>query len=802
MARDVVKDLNLGWIPIFHEISLKLLKYKNDRKPLIEMLYSTFDEPIGEGNPFTDMKAKPKNKSKEEIKRNAIRLDDICPFTLFAAVNRQDNRNTEVLKNFCEFLDLSINDFCFSPYVERAHDAVPIANNMSVWLFPYKYDRKLDDIDKLWKLFEISILYANDASIREEFINAYNDCIKIAKTGNYKLSQALYTVRPRSYPMFKTGSINYLQNFISNENHIMQILVKQNRNEKYTGEEYLKVRDGLNQELSGRHGKGNVFVMLAHHSYVKTEDHSGKQLSNSLDVTSKKNKVVLPLNQILYGPPGTGKTYETAKLAVEVITGEQQSDSADARSEIINKYQMLRDAGRIEFVTFHQSYGYEEFVEGIRPKLKGDNNSGLKYEIKPGIFRRICEKAQRPLDNEPYSKKEISDKAGITNINDYTGRKVWWLTLKNHWRLLGNCFDNNHVLFAAKLDPFKDIGNLEDSVGYEKMKSIKRTPNRMSIFYEEMKEGDIFVMSTKEGGKRICAAGVLGQYKYKEDNEIFKHTRDVKEWLWYSLENSIDISDISPEPKLTKNMIIARTDINSNELINKLPLDNHLDEHREITANAHTLPSNNYVLIIDEINRGNISKILGELITLLEDDKRLGNKEALEVMLPYSGNTFGVPNNLYIIGTMNTADRSIAFLDTALRRRFQFTEMMPRYTNSKGVSLFNSVTSSGVKNGIDIAEMLRSMNKSIVQKLGIDYQIGHSYFIGNKVKTIDQLANTFRNSICPLLEEYFYDRRERIPNILNNSKLIRGHNENWEWADADAFRDKDNYISIYSGIDQ
>ncbi len=172
-----------------------------------------------------------------------------------------------------------------------------------------------------------------------------------------------------------------------------------------------------------------------------------------------------------------------------------------------------------------------------------------------------------------------------------------------------------------------------------------------------------------------------------------------------------------------------------------------------------------YVLIIDEINRGNISAIFGELITLIERSKRAGEHDALEVHLPYSKQLFSVPGNLYIIGTMNTADRSIALLDTALRRRFRFEEVMP------DLSLLVDLTIEGV----EISKMLAAMNKRIEALHDRDHQLGQPYFLPLKRENavIAELAQIFRYEILPLLQEYFYDDREKIDRVVNKNGFLR-----------------------------
>ena len=290
-----------------------------------------------------------------------------------------------------------------------------------------------------------------------------------------------------------------------------------------------------------------------------------KAPSEDFDPQAEGSGVPFPLNTILFGPPGTGKTWEAVSHAVAIMDGKAPEELAqtEARERVKARFAELREEERVEFVTFHQNYAYEDFIEGIGPVL--DRND-LRYEIRHGVFKRISSRAR---------------------------------------------------------------------------------------------------------------------------------------------------------------------------------------EH----------PGKRHVLIIDEINRGNIAKIFGELITLIEPSKRSGGEDEAVVTLPYSQEPFGVPGNLYLVGTMNTADRGIALLDTALRRRFDFIEKMP------DVGLVEKDIE-----GVNGQSMLEAMNKRITVYLDREHQIGHTYLIG--VTTVGGLAEVFQRRILPLLQEYFYDDWAKIRSVLSENPFI------------------------------
>lgn len=378
-------------------------------------------------------------------------------------------------------------------------------------------------------------------------------------------------------------------------------------------------------------------VMKEHNIEIPKDD------ENDVSDNSEENKnsgffskPQLPVNMILYGPPGTGKTYNSVIYAVGIIENKskeeieeyikpkatpknaetQQNDKSQSErieySEILKKFNDYKvkhdisddnaDNGQIEFVTFHQSYGYEEFIEGIKPRTE---NGEIRYEIADGVFKKFCKKAE-----------------------------------------------NN--------------------------------------------------------------------------------------------------------------------------------------------------PDKNYVFIIDEINRGNISKIFGELITLIEDTKRIGAAEEMRATLPYSGESFGVPDNVYILGTMNTADRSISLMDTALRRRFRFVEMMPNPTLIKADIVIDGKETDGDGKKLNVKEILETMNKRIEYLYDREHTIGHSFFMKlNETKSMDDLKNVMLNSVLPLLQEYFYDDYNKI-------RLVLGDNQKTDASGETCFVKKknDNKNDLFGATDE
>ena len=442
---------------------------------------------------------------------------------------------------------------------------------------------------------------------------------------------------------------------------------------------------------------------------------------------------MIPKNTILYGPPGTGKTYNSAIYAVAIIESKEIEEvRGEPYSDVMNRYNEYKERGQIEFTTFHQSYGYEEFIEGIRPMMdeNSEDDGNIEYQITSGLFKSFCEKASRPV-----LKKNI-------DIGLNANPTVWKVSLEgtgdNPTRT--ECMDNNHIRIG-----FDEYGEfITDETEVTNGKTV------LNAFISRMKIGD--VVFSCYSSTTIDAIGVVtGEYEWHDEYKQYKRLRKVY-WLVKGIRE--DITEINGGKTLTLSTVYALNNVSIGDVMALLekaaPETTQIDKEQP-----------NYVFIIDEINRGNISKIFGELITLIEPSKRLGQAEGMTAKLPYSQKSFGVPDNVYILGTMNTADRSIATLDTALRRRFRFKEMQPDPSTLEGINV----------DGLNISNMLSRMNKKIAILYDREHTIGHAYFMPlQNDPSIENLANIFADNIVPLLQEYFYEDYEKIRLVLGDNQ--------------------------------
>jgi 5-methylcytosine-specific restriction endonuclease McrBC GTP-binding regulatory subunit McrB len=469
-------------------------------------------------------------------------------------------------------------------------------------------------------------------------------------------------------------------------------------------------------------------------------DSSTASSNKSNSTQYKESNMKSPLNQILYGPPGTGKTYSTIVKALSIIEDKSEAElEGEERIELKRRFDELVKSEQIVFSTFHQSMSYEDFVEGIKPVLD-DDEEVLKYKVQEGIFQNACtnayfsthsnsetvhnaKKYSSAYDQLAISLEEKLEEGKEPKLNNKSGKPINFKGLTVHGNILLSPINSNQEYIISK-DRIAKI--LNQNIDIYSINNIDKTFR------------DII------GGAYITGFWAV----INEINTILKKPEFNHDKL-----NSF----MTHEEKKVLNSIISIKEFKS--------------EHP-------------FILIIDEINRGNVSQIFGELITLIEEDKRAGNKEALEITLPYSKERFSVPNNLYIIGTMNTADRSVEALDSALRRRFSFQEMMPKPELLKEINW----------NGFEVSEILETINNRIEVLIDRDHTIGHSYFMGleSKENIEEALKSIFKDKIIPLLQEYFFNDYGKIQLVLGNV-FIEEEKKKVQFATANNEIDKSDY---------
>ena len=373
-------------------------------------------------------------------------------------------------------------------------------------------------------------------------------------------------------------------------------------------------------------------------------------------------------NIVLYGAPGTGKTYDVPELAVRLCDPAFMA-AEPSREEIVSRYNQLKTEKRIAFTTFHQSLDYEDWIEGLRPFV--NENNQVTYEIESGIFKKLCEEAERPV---------VKDKqVGIAD-----NAVVWKVSLAGTGDnpVRSDCMKNSYIRIGW--DGYGPVISDETdwSVYNGEGKQI------LDAYINKMKIGDI-VMSCYSSQTIDAIGVVVGDYEFEDKFPNYKRVRRVN-WLVKNInENIVEMNDGKTMTLGTVYRLNSITLDNVKSILEKYNTSSKMEENDKV-----------YVMVIDELNRGNVSKVFGELITLLEADKRKGRINAESVVLPYSKKGFHIPNNVYLIATMNTADRSLGSLDYAIRRRFAFIAEKPFGLEVEGFNeeLFELVSSLFVKN--------------------------------------------------------------------------------------------------------
>lgn len=428
--------------------------------------------------------------------------------------------------------------------------------------------------------------------------------------------------------------------------------------------------------------------------------------------------------KMLYGPPGTGKTWLAAReavRAVEPVAYEAAKASAHPDSSLQALHQSLVNEGRILWVTFHANYSYEDFIEGYRPVLVDGN---MSYRVIDGPFKKLCERVRRKVDFEVGDR--IDSSAGREPFEVVNVEAGGWVV-----RVRPNRADEV-AEYLDKYVPRRVIEHLLDK-GFP--------PEIFSI-----------------PGKGTFELAQFG---------ISPSDPDVP-------PPSVDETPTTRNGSLLRKLIAARTGmLSSSDLSNSSHYGAVMRKLREIRAVAE--PARPVALVIDEFNRADPSRVFGELLTLLEADKREGMPEERKVWLPYSQIPFCVPQSVSVIGTMNTVDKSLAPVDFAMRRRFRF-----EYIGASPELLHLNW------GGVNLQELLRRINARLSALLGTGHEIGHSFFLTQKLIEVSQhlnwdgklpdaqersIAYVLRTSVLPTIAEYFHEDWRKVCAVIGETVI-------------------------------
>lgn len=583
------------------------------------------------------------------------------------------------------------------------------------------------------------------------------------------------------WPPFGTAKkLDYtvLDEFLQMCREVKEVLLKD--------EELLELHNNIIPDSINLDDENNLLVqdfIYAVATYLNpTNQIDTKQTTTSADkINTMDNEI--DLNQIFFGPPGTGKTYHTINEAIKIVDPDFYQENKNDRDKLKDRFKLLllnkdnEDVGQIGFTTFHQSFSYEDFIEGIKPVKPEDGVKFLKYKIEDGIFKTICRIANDSIEAVAFNPNSLI----ALSSEEFEKAHFYKMSLGNTKNedddeIFDYCVENNCITigFGDGLDfTGKDEKELKQ---YGQEKQLEQFPiQAMNLFCNYLKVGNYVVISY--GNNYVRAIGkVVGDYEYVETSPFpnstsFNHFRKV-EWIFTN-------KHISAKEIYNKNL--------QQQSIYKLEKKEVKQEFfvKEKKVDLLKLPKNpkNFVLIVDEINRGNVSSIFGELITLIEKDKRAGAEEELSAILPYSKDEFKVPQNVYIIGTMNTADRSIEALDTALRRRFSFREMPPK---SELILTDGKLKEKKGKIGdIDLVQILETINNRVEKLIDKDHAVGHSYFLG--IENLKDLEDAFENKVIPLLEEYFFGDFGKIGLVLGSSFITNKVKKEVKFASFDEY---------------
>ncbi|HOY14252.1 MAG TPA: AAA family ATPase [Saprospiraceae bacterium] len=728
-------------IPSPNAQKLWMFRYKHSRGNEISILWNLFDKLISDtitDADFAVANALPTiGKTKLTESFFIVKpLEHLCinakvkPFLVAKGINPEFSTFTEyksvlnAVRNVTKepFYEISYQAYLASEYDNQSPNYYRIGttvgeNGMSI--LPEMLDNGIASIG--WK--ELGNLYLIDPFNRKHVGDALQHLVndpydkRTASRKGGEIVQFMQEIKPGDYVLAAKGTrikaigkvISHIYIFDANLNFPHGRCVDW----LYPNVTDLQITEGIQTSVWKFSKSENLNIIQKYLDGVSNNrnEHSNVQTNNI--------KKQMELNSILVGPPGTGKTFHSISYAVAIVEGKTiETIVNEERGSVKKRFDRYLDDGQIVYCTFHQSLSYEDFIEGLKPIEPASEDEELTYAVEDGIFKRLCTEAA-------FSFVQMKINTGSERILDFSSEYDRFVDAVNERFSKGERIElesrSGGNVYIESISQKNNIW-VSHIDGKRRYTVSKKRLSKISQAFPELNEvtniNDQF--RAEIGGSNSSAYwAVLNAIRKQPDEVISKDTKTISE-----KEYSYD---------------------DKKEIIQSLNNDDYKIENPK-----------KFVLIIDEINRGNVSQIFGELITLIEDDKRLGKEEALKAKLPYSKDSFGVPCNISIIGTMNTADRSVEALDTALRRRFSFVPMAPKPEELK-------ITADD----INLPEILRVLNNRLSVLKDSDHTLGHAWLWN--VSDLNSLKIVFRDKILPLLQEYFYNDYEKLGLVLGDA---------------------------------
>ena len=691
------------WTNFYMELASKLLEYKDKRKELLDILKDIY-KTLNMDYPF-------KEKGREDY-------EDICPFTVFASFNKgiKDASRIALLEEFAK-------RFYVKAQVPKSFDGIPVVMPMKAWFFAYKGNRKDDDVDNLWDLFDLALTYAdnNSAKAREDFIEKYNVVIK-QKEVKWNITMGLYWIRPYTFMSLDSVSRDFFQ-YIDNAPQDLANIINTLKDKLPDGETYLSICQNAKAAFSNEYFPYKSFPALSYGAWL----YSKEDKDDKVDPKEKNYWIYSPGDQAC-------KWEEFYKAGIMGIGWDRLSDlkSFESKKEIREKMKVLYKSEKeptndsLCLWQFANEIKVGDIIFAKKGRYtivgKGVVTSDYIYDENREDFKHI--RKVKWTDNGEWECEEIAPMKAltcITNSSDY---------LKSLQALFPDCEEPETPPTKFTYEPYTK----EDFLNEVYMDEDAYT----TLTHLLDKKLNIILQGAPGVGKTFVAKRLA----YSLMGE-----KDVSRVAMVQFHQSYSYEDFIQGYRPSKDGF---------ELVDGV--------FYKFCKRAEEDEARPYFFIIDEINRGNLSKILGELMMLIENDKR-GEK----IKMLYSDEWFSVPKNVHIIGMMNTADRSLALMDYALRRRFAFFDFPPAF-ESQGFKNYLAEKNSPKLNRL-ITSVL-SLNNAIQddESLGEGFRIGHSYFCNDTEITDSWLKSVVEYEIIPLIKEYWFDEPSKV---LNWSSILR-----------------------------